>query len=100
MPLRPGFCVIPELLDSATLARQREALAPWIEQGPKGRNVFEGTRTHRVYAMLAKDPYLPSWWRTPLRWHGQSIISGELPAVGLPGHLFGAGRVGSAVAHG
>ena len=51
-----GFCVIPELLDTATLARQREALAPWIEQGPKGRNVFEGTRTHRVYAMLAKDP--------------------------------------------
>ena len=51
-----GFCVIPELLDSATLARQREALAPWIEQGPKGRNVFEGTRTHRIYAMLAKDP--------------------------------------------
>ena len=51
-----GFCVIPKLLDSVTLARQREALAPWIEQGPKGRNVFEGTRTHRVYAMLAKDP--------------------------------------------
>ena len=51
-----GFCVIPGLLDAEALRRQRQALAPWIEQGPKGRNVFEGTRTHRVYAMLAKDP--------------------------------------------
>ena len=51
-----GFCVIPELLDSEALGRQRGALAPWIEQGLMGRNVFEGTRTHRVYAMLAKDP--------------------------------------------
>ena len=51
-----GFCVIPELLDAAQLERQREALAPWIDDGPMGRNVFEGTRTHRIYAMLAKDP--------------------------------------------
>jgi len=51
-----GFCVIPELLDASQLQRQREALAPWIDQGPMGRNVFEGTRTHRIYAMLAKDP--------------------------------------------
>jgi ectoine hydroxylase-related dioxygenase (phytanoyl-CoA dioxygenase family) len=51
-----GFCVIPELLDASQLQRQREALAPWIDEGPLGRNVFEGTRTHRIYAMLAKDP--------------------------------------------
>ena len=51
-----GFCVIPELLDPAQLQRQREALAPWVDGGPMGRNVFEGTRTHRIYAMLAKDP--------------------------------------------
>ena len=53
---RQGFCVIPELLDASELQRQRAALAPWVEGGPTGRNVFEGTRTHRVYAMLAKDP--------------------------------------------
>ena len=29
-----GFCVIPELLDTAQLERQREALAPWIDDGP------------------------------------------------------------------
>ncbi len=51
-----GFCVSPELVDSATLARQREALAPWMEHGPKDRNVFEGRRTHRVYEVLAEDP--------------------------------------------
>ena len=51
-----GFCVIPELLDPAQLERQREALAPWVDAGPMGRNVFEGTRTNRIYAMLAKDP--------------------------------------------
>ena len=51
-----GFCVISEVLDASQLQRQREALAPWIDGGPMGRNVFEGTRTHRIYAMLAKDP--------------------------------------------
>ena len=51
-----GFCVIPKLLDASQLERQREALAPWVDDGPMGRNVFEGTRTHRIYAMLAKDP--------------------------------------------
>ena len=38
-----GYCVIPELLDASQLQQQREALAPWIDGGPKGRNVFEGT---------------------------------------------------------
>ena len=51
-----GYCVIPELLSAAALKRQRDALDPWIEAGPMGRNIFEGPRTHRVYAMLAKDP--------------------------------------------
>ncbi|MDG2459936.1 MAG: phytanoyl-CoA dioxygenase family protein [Luminiphilus sp.] len=53
---RDGFCVIPGLLDDDMLSRQRQALAPWVNEGPTGRNVFEGTRTHRIYAMLAKDP--------------------------------------------
>ena len=51
-----GFCVIPELLGACQLERQREALAPWIDDGLMGRNVFEGTHTHRIYAMLARDP--------------------------------------------
>jgi len=51
-----GFCVIPGLLEPEALQSLRGALAPWLGNGPLGRNVFEGTRTHRVYAMLAKDP--------------------------------------------
>ena len=51
-----GFCVIPELLEACQLERQREALAPWIDDGLRGRNVFAGMRKHRIYAMLARDP--------------------------------------------
>ena len=50
-----GYAVIPEVLSPTELHGYREALQPWIDRGPLGRNVFEGTRTHRVYAMLAKD---------------------------------------------
>ena len=53
---REGFCVLPEVLDAGAVDRYREALQPWVDAGPRGRNVFEGTRTHRIYAMLAKDP--------------------------------------------
>ena len=53
---REGFCVLPQLLEHAAVDRYRAALAPWVDTGPLGRNVFEGTRTHRIYAMLAKDP--------------------------------------------
>ena len=51
-----GFCVIPELLHVRQLERQREALAPCVDDGLMGWNMFEGRRTHRIYAMLAKDP--------------------------------------------
>jgi hypothetical protein len=53
---REGFCVFPRLLGAAAVDRYRAALKPWVEAGPLGRNVFEGIRTHRIYAMLAKDP--------------------------------------------
>ena len=51
-----GYLIIEGVLSSAEITRQRDALAPWINNGALGRNVFEGTRTNRVYAMLAKDP--------------------------------------------
>jgi ectoine hydroxylase-related dioxygenase (phytanoyl-CoA dioxygenase family) len=50
-----GYVVIPGILSAAEVETYRQALEPWIEDGPLGRNVFEGTRTHRIYAMLAKD---------------------------------------------
>jgi hypothetical protein len=84
-----GFCVIPELLDAAQLERQREALAPLIDDGPMGRNVFEGTRTHRIYAMLAKDPVFAELVAHPvsLTWAeyylGQSCLLSACLAIHL-----------------
>ena len=84
-----GFCVIPELLDASQLERQREALAPWIDQGPMGRNVFEGTRTYRIYAMLAKDPVFAELVAHPvsLAWAehylGQSCLLSACLAIHL-----------------
>ena len=84
-----GFCVIPELLDVSQLQRQRAALAPWIEGGPMGRNVFEGTRTHRIYAMLAKNPVFAELVAHPisLAWAehylGQSCLLSACLAIDL-----------------
>ena len=84
-----GFCVIPELLDVSQLQRQRAALAPWIEDGPMGRNVFEGTRTHRIYAMLAKNPVFAELVAHPisLAWAehylGQSCLLSACLAIDL-----------------
>ena len=86
---KQGFCVIPELLDASQLQRQREALVPWIDQGPMGRNVFEGTRTHRIYAMLAKDPVFAELVAHPvsLAWAehflGQSCLLSACLAIHL-----------------
>lgn len=51
-----GFVVVDGVLNGAALSCQRDALRPWLDAGPNGRNVFEGTLSKRVYAMLAKDP--------------------------------------------
>ncbi len=51
-----GFIVIPSLLAEDDIRRFRNALAPYLARDQRGRNVFEGVRSHRVYAMLAKDP--------------------------------------------
>ena len=51
-----GFVIIPNVLSAAEIEAIRAALAPYIEGGKSGRNDFEGFRTNRVYAMLAKSP--------------------------------------------
>lgn len=51
-----GYYVFENVLSEDTLADLREALAPYLDTKLKGRNDFEGTKTNRVYAMLAKDP--------------------------------------------
>ncbi len=51
-----GFVIIPNVLSPAQVDALRSALAPYIDGGKSGRNDFEGFRTNRVYAMLAKSP--------------------------------------------
>ena len=51
-----GYVVFPELLERGMLDAIRAALKPWLDEGPVGRNAFEGRRTQRVYALLAKSP--------------------------------------------
>lgn len=53
---KDGYFVFENVLDTETLSQIRVALAPYLDTKLKGRNDFEGTKTNRVYAMLAKDP--------------------------------------------
>ena len=50
-----GFVIFERVLSKATVASLRSALTPYLEQGKLGRNDFEGHKTNRVYAMLAKS---------------------------------------------
>jgi len=51
-----GYVVIEGALDSEALTRFRGELQPHLDDGPFGRNDFEGYRSRRVYSMLAKTP--------------------------------------------
>jgi len=63
---RDGYYVFESVLDTETLTGIREALAPYLDTKLKGRNDFEGTKTNRVYAMLAKDPIFAELATHPL----------------------------------
>jgi ectoine hydroxylase-related dioxygenase (phytanoyl-CoA dioxygenase family) len=47
-----GYVIFPQVLAEAEIAALRNALAPHFVKN--GRNDFEGLKTHRVYALLAK----------------------------------------------
>jgi len=48
-----GYTIIPDLLSTADLRAVREGLAPFLGTH-RGRNNFEGTRTERVYTLVAR----------------------------------------------
>lgn len=50
-----GYVIVPGLLDADQIAAIRSELDPYFV-GLFGRNEFEGERTERVYALLAKAP--------------------------------------------
>src|SRR5216683_2939789 len=53
---RRGYLIFERVLSPASVAGIRTALAPFLARDLKGRNDFEGLKTNRVYALLAKSP--------------------------------------------
>lgn len=54
---RDGFVVLPRAASAEVLSSIRGELESYLGDGaPLGRNDFEGRRTNRVYALLAKAP--------------------------------------------
>ena len=53
---RSGYLIFERVLPPDRIAEIRAALAPHLARDLLGRNDFEGTKTNRVYALLAKSP--------------------------------------------
>jgi ectoine hydroxylase-related dioxygenase (phytanoyl-CoA dioxygenase family) len=53
---RDGYVVAHDLIEPREVAEIKASLAPWLKGRLFGRNDFEGFRTERVYALLAKAP--------------------------------------------
>src|SRR5436190_22765303 len=53
---RRGYLIFERVLSPDRVAEIRAALAPFLGRDLTGRNDFEGLKTNRVYALLAKSP--------------------------------------------
>ncbi len=62
-----GYVIFPEIMPQEQVAQQRAALTPFIEADIRGRNVFEGVQSNRIYAMLGKDPLFAELVLHPLQ---------------------------------
>ena len=51
-----GYTIIESLLTDNEVSCIKNALAPWLQGRLMGRNNFEGKKSERVYALLAKHP--------------------------------------------
>ncbi len=51
-----GFTIIERAIDASLIDGIKHELAPWLRGAHYGRNDFEGFRSERVYALLAKAP--------------------------------------------
>ena len=52
---RRGYLIFERVLPADRVAALRNALAPFLARDLKGRNNFEGEKTNRIYALLAKS---------------------------------------------
>ena len=51
-----GYAIVEGLLSDSDVQEIKDALTPWLNGEKFGRNDFEGLRSERVYALLAKAP--------------------------------------------
>lgn len=63
---RDGYLIFENVLSAAALGGVRDALASWLGADIIGRNEFEGRRSNRVYALLAKSPVFADLATHPL----------------------------------
>ncbi len=63
---RDGYIILRDILHQEELIKIRETLAPYLEADVTGRNDFEGLKSNRVYAMLAKSPVFADLVSHPL----------------------------------
>src|SRR3954454_19488620 len=63
---RSGYLIFERVLAPDRVAELRAALAPHLARDLLGRNDFEGTKTNRVYALLAKSPVFAELATHPL----------------------------------
>lgn len=79
-----GFVVLTQAVSTDTLDAIRTELGPYLDETKRlGRNDFEGFRTNRVYALLAKAPSVADLVEHP--W-----VLGLLDRLLLPNYLLSA----------
>lgn len=61
-----GYLIFENVLPPEEVDRQRAALQPYLDADVTGRNDFEGMKSNRVYAMLAKSPVFADLVTHPL----------------------------------
>jgi hypothetical protein len=84
-----GYLIFERVLSQDRVAGIRAALALYLERDLTGRNDFEGLKTNRVYALLAKSPLFADLAIQPLALAfaeaelGQSCLLSALLAINL-----------------
>lgn len=63
---RDGYIVFHNVIGSSEIDRVRAALAPYFQKNQTGRNDFEGLKSYRQYALLAKGDIFAELAEHPL----------------------------------
>ena len=61
-----GYVIIEDVLSPGDCEDYRQILEHFMAVSPTGRNVFEGTSSHRLYALLAKSDRFAGMIEHPL----------------------------------